>query len=232
MTLIEHLIEFRARLIKCLLAIGGGMILSFAWAEPWLFRVALAPLKGRDLIYLGLGEAFSIHLTLAFQIGCFIAAPVIACQVWAFVSPGLYPNERRAAMRLAIVSFLLFAAGLGFGYFIILPIIVEFFLSFEVEGLQYGGAIGPYLSLTIGILLSAGIVFQLPLLMLGLLKSGLVTRETLARQRRRWILGIVVVSAALTPTGDAATLALFSIPIWLLFEMTLLLAHMTKSRSS
>jgi sec-independent protein translocase protein TatC len=231
MTLLDHLIEFRARLIKCLLAVGLAMIVSFIWAEPWIFRLAIAPLRGRELMYLGLGEAFSVHLMLAFQIGCILAAPMIAYQVWAFIAPGLYANERRIAVKLAGISLLLFAAGLAFGYYLILPVIVEFFLSFEVDGLQYGGAIEPYLRLVAGLLLSAGIVFQLPLLLLGLIKSGLVTRDSLVRQRRYWILGIVTVSAALTPTGDAATLALFSIPIWLLFELTLLLARLSAAPS-
>jgi sec-independent protein translocase protein TatC len=231
MTLLDHLIEFRARLIKCLLAVGLAMIVSFIWAEPWIFRLAIAPLRGRELMYLGLGEAFSVHLTLAFLIGCILAAPIIAYQVWAFIAPGLYANERRIVVKLAAISLLLFAAGLAFGYYLILPIIVEFFLSFEVDGLQYGGAIEPYLRLVAGLLLSAGIVFQLPLLLLGLIKSGIVTRDSLARQRRYWILGIVTVSAALTPTGDAATLALFAIPIWLLFELTLLLARLSSAPS-
>lgn len=225
MTFLDHLIEFRARLIKCLFAVGLAMIVALIWAEPWVFRLALAPLRGRELMYLGLGEAFAARLALAFQVGCILAAPIIAYQIWAFVAPGLHANERRIAVKLAGISLILFAAGLAFGYFLILPVIVAFFLSFEIEGLRYGGALEPYLRLVAGLLLSAGIVFQLPLLLLGLIQSGLVTRKSLARQRRYWILGIVTVSAVLTPTGDAATLALFAIPIWLLFELTLLLAR-------
>jgi len=226
MSILVHLIELRNRIIKSLIALGIGMAISFFWLEPIVFRAALLPLGKRELLYLGLGEAFSVHLTFAFYLGIVIAVPIIAYQVWAFVAPGLYPKEKSFAFRASFLSVILFATGAAFGYFFLLPTVVKFFLSFEADGLRYGGALEPYLSLVSGIVLGAGIAFQLPLLLLGLMKAGIVSREAIASRRRYWMFVIIIAGAILTPTGDAATLAVFCLPLWLLFEITLFIAKL------
>lgn len=203
------------------------MIVSIAFIERWAFSLALAPLGKRDLMFLGLGEAFVTHFSFSLYLGFFLALPVVAYQIWAFVAPGLYPAERRAALKLAIASSVLFTLGVLFAHFFLMPAIVEFFLSFEEPGLKYGGAIGPYLRLFAGVLAGSGLSFQLPLLLLALIKSGLLSAEQLSDKRRYWILGIVVAAAFLTPTGDLVTQSLLAFPMWLLFEGALLYARFT-----
>lgn len=204
------------------------MAISFAFLERWAFELALRPLGDRPMIFLGLGEAFTTHLGFALALGFILALPIVAYQIWAFVAPGLYPNERRAAQKLALASTVLFALGAAFSYFILLPIIVIFFLSYEVGNLQYAGAIGPYLKLFSGILIGGGIAFQFPLILLAGMKSGLITSEKISGKRGYWILGIVIASALLTPTGDVVTQLVLAAPLWLLFEVAILYGRLTR----
>lgn len=220
----EHLIELRSRIIRSLLAVGMGMAISVGFLERHVFTLALKPLEGRNLMFLGLGEGFTTHLALAFALGVILALPVIAWQAWSFVAPGLYPGERRATILLAVSSTVLFATGITFAYWVLLPVVVRFFLSFEEPGLVYGGALGQYLRLVAGLVIGAGVAFQFPLVLLGLIKSGLISRRNLSKNRGYWILAIVTAAAILTPTGDIVTQLLLAIPMWLLYEAALVVS--------
>lgn len=230
MTFIEHLIELRERIIKALIAVGVAMVISFFFVEPTAFEWALKPLAGRELLFLGIADAFTIHMTFALYLGFILALPVVAYQAWAFVSPGLYPNERAIAVKLASVSTLLFLAGAAFGYFLLMPVAVKFFLSFEAPNLnlRYGGALDPYLQLFAGILIGAGLCFQMPLIMIGLMKAGILSAKTAAEQRGYWILAIAILAAVLTPTGDMMTQCLLGVPMWLLFESAIIYARIAR----
>ncbi len=227
MTFLEHLVELRSRIIKSLLAVAVGMSLSYFLFEERVFEWALLPLAGRELMYLGIAEAFTIHLLFALYLGFVIALPVVAYQAWAFVSPGLYPRERSAAVKLATVSTLLFLLGAAFGYFLLMPVAVKFFLSYESANLKYGGALEPYLKLFAGILIGSGLCFQMPLVMIGLMKAGILSARSASEQRGYWILGIAILSALLTPTGDVMTQLLLAVPMWILFESAILYMRMT-----
>ncbi len=222
---VSHLRELRLRTLVTLAAFVAALPLAAFFAEPWVFRRLLEPLGERQLLYLSLSEGFLVHWGVTWRVALVIALPVAAYQAWAFVAPGLYPRERRAAVGLAFVSILLFVAGAAFSFLAILPVAVLFFLSFESAGLRYAGAVSSYLEFAAGLILAGGFAFQVPLVMLGLMKAGLVERKTFARWRREWFLLLVVAGAALTPTGDAATLAAFCLPLWLLFESALLAAR-------
>ena len=225
----DHLIELRARLIKSILAAVFGMGISLIWLEEKAYELALRPLGDKQLMYLGLSEAFTTHLFLAMYLGLVVALPVIAYQMWSFVTPGLYPNERTAALSMSLVSTLLFIMGVAFAYFVLMPIVVMFFLGFEQPGLTYGGALGPYLRLISGILIGTGVAFQLPIVLFGLIKSGVVSVESIGKQRPYWFLGIVIAAAILTPTGDIVTQMTLAVPMYILFELALLAAKIGKA---
>lgn len=224
MTVLDHLVELRVRLIKSAVAVLVMTVLSFGWLEPIAFELARRPLGGRPLLYLGITEAFTVHLWFAFYLGLALALPIVAWQAWAFVAPGLHVHERRAVLKLTTASTGLFLAGASFGYTVLLPVVVQFFLSYEADGLAYGGALESYLKLVAGLLLGTGAAFQLPIILFGLMLSGVVTRKTLADQRGYWILAIVTAAAVLTPTSDVITQLLLAVPMWLLFEGALVAA--------
>lgn len=227
----SHLVELRERLLKSLAGIAVGVVLSIAFLERMVFDLALKPLGSRKLMYLGLAEGFTTHLFLSLIIGTILALPYVAYQIWAFVAPGLYPRERRVAVRLSFASTGLFFAGVLFAYFILMPVVVRFFLSFETDQLVYGGALGSYLKTFAGLLLGTGLAFQFPLVLLGLVRAGIVTPESLAAQRGYWILAIVTLAAVLTPTGDMMTQSLVSLPMWILFEGAVILSKGMEVRS-
>lgn len=220
----EHLIELRARIIKSLIAVCVGVVIAFMGLERLAFTAALAPLGSRKLMYLGIGEAFTTHLLFSLWLGALIAIPVIAYQMWSFVAPGLYDAERQAAVKLAACSTVLFIAGMAFGYFMMLPVVIHFFLSFESDSLIYGGALGSYLKMVAGILFGAGISFQLPLVIFGLIRSGVISADSIGHQRPYWILGITIVAAILTPT-DVLSMIMMAVPMWLLFEAGVFVAR-------
>jgi sec-independent protein translocase protein TatC len=221
----DHLIELRERIVKAAAAIGVGMAVSFFGLERMAFHAALLPLGDQKLQYLGIAEAFTTHLLFALWLGVILALPIVAYQAWAFVAPGLFPKEKKVVVVLALASTALFLAGAAFGYFVLMPVVIEFFLSFQEANLVYGGALEPYLKTFTGILLGTGVAFQLPIILIGLMKAGILERATLAAQRPYWILFIVVAAAVLTPTGDIVTQLLLAVPMWILFEGALLAAR-------
>ncbi len=227
MSILDHLTELRSRLIKSALAVAVTTVIALGWLEPLAFEWVRQPLGDRKLLYLGITEAFTVHLWFAFYLGLILALPIVAWHAWAFVAPGLHLHERRAVLKLTVASSGLFAAGAAFGYFALLPVVVQFFLSYENSGLQYGGALESYLKLVAGLLLGTGFAFQLPIVLFGLMMAGIVTRRTLSEQRGYWILAIVIAAAVLTPTSDVVTQMLLAIPMWLLFEGALFAAWMS-----
>lgn len=232
MTILDHLTELRSRIIKSLLAVIVMTGISFGWLEPIAFAWARAPLQGHKLQYMGITEAFTTHMWFAFYLGLILALPIVIYQIWAFVAPGLHLSERGAIMKLASASTALFAAGAVFGDLVLMPIVVQFFLSYQESGLEYGGSLESYFSLFAGILIGTGAAFQLPIILFGLMVSGIVTRRQLSEQRGYWVLAIVTAAAILTPTSDVITQMVLAVPMWILFESALLCAWMTGTGKS
>lgn len=225
MGILQHLEELRRRVLVSLVAWIVASVVVYAYAADAIVAFLAAPLGGRRLLFLGLAEAFWVRLKVSLWGGLALSFPVIAWHVWRFVAPGLYPSERRGVIVAALASTGLFAAGAALGYAALLPAAVGFFLSFEEPGLLYAGQVGPYLSLAVGLVLGAGIAFQVPVVVYALCRAGILTRSFVRAWRPAIIVGIFAAAAVLTPSPDAFTQILLAVPMWLLFEASILLAR-------
>jgi sec-independent protein translocase protein TatC len=238
--LLDHLIELRTRLLRCVLALALAFPLCFAFADD-IFGFLVRPLTAAfpagegKLIYTKLYEAFFVELKVSLFAAFFIAFPIIANQLWAFVAPGLYAKEKKAFLPFLIATPVLFTSGAALAYFIVMPTAFRFFLDFEGTrgGLKMEAlpGTGDYLSLVMQFVLAFGISFLLPVLLMLLNRAGIVSREQLIRSRRYVIVGIVAFAAVVTPP-DVVSQLMLAVPLLLLFEGTLLFMRFTEKREA
>jgi sec-independent protein translocase protein TatC len=224
MTIVEHLEELRRRLLISFAALGAG------GGVGWLFvdRVLdyLIRMVGVDrVVFFAPADALFIRLKIALFVGVFVAAPVVLYQLWAFIGIGLTRTERRTVLWLLPPSLGLFVLGAAFGLFVILPVGLKVLLSYQTATLQPLLAIGPTLSFIIAFVLAFGFVFQVPIVVLFLVRLGVVTPAGLAASRRYALLVIVVVAAVLTPGTDVVSQALMAVPTYLLYEISIWIAR-------
>jgi len=184
-----------------------------------------------DIVITDIGTTFFTALKASVVFGLFLTGPFVIGELWKFVSPGLYEKERRWFVYSAPLSYALFAAGGVFFYFAVQPVMIEFFLDFGRTGnlpvpVKPMIDLGGWFTLWLGMALVMGLIFQLPLLMVGAQLTGLVDARTFSAYRRHFIVGSVIAAAFLTPTGDAVTLSITMVPILVLFEAGLLLCRM------
>ena len=233
--LLEHLTELRSRLIWSVLALAGAAILCFLAAEQ-IYNVLLAPLvrvaeieRGDTnfrLIYTGPMEVFFAQLKLSLFAGIFLAFPIIAWQIYSFVAPGLYKNERHAFLPFLIAAPVLFVIGGLFVYFIMLPLIANFALSFEQVGgngiatIESQIRVSEYLSLVMALMLAFGISFQLPVIVSLLGKADLISSDTLKKGRKYALVGILAFAAFFTPP-DVISQVVLTVPVMILFEISI-----------
>ncbi|MDQ7843310.1 MAG: twin-arginine translocase subunit TatC [Armatimonadota bacterium] len=222
MTIIEHLEELRHRLLIAVAAFAVATVASFVFVEQ-ILNVLIRPV-GR-VVFLAPTEAFIVRIKVAALAGALLSLPVVLYQLWRFVAVGLTPTERRYALGLLPVSLVLFVAGATFAFFTILPVGVRFLLSYQTEALVPMISIGAYTSFATAFILAFGLVFQLPVVVLLLARLGIVTPATLAAGRRYALLGIVALSAVLTPGGDVVSQALMAVPTYLLYEASIWIAR-------
>lgn len=236
--LLDHLIELRNRLLWCVLGLVLAFGVCFYFAtEIFAFLVqplqeAFPPGQGR-LIYTQLYEAFFVEIKVGIFGAFVIAFPLIACQIWLFVAPGLYKNERGAFLPFLLATPILFTLGAALAYYIVMPLAFTFFLDYqgEVNGLDQEAlpAIGQYLSLVMRFIIIFGLAFLLPVLLLLLNRAGLVSRAQLVRGRKYIIVGVFVIAAVFTPP-DPITQLMLAVPLLLLFELTLAIIWFTDRR--
>jgi len=228
MTFTAHLEELRSRLLKCLIAVGIGFVGSYFFKEEF-FQILSRPLlkamgdKG-TMIFTGVPEPFFVYLKVALVAGIFFTAPIIIYEIWAFIAPGLYIQEKKYVVPFVFFSSLLFLVGALFAYFVVCPFGFRFLLGFAAHNIQPMLAIKEYFSFSTKLLLAFGFVFQLPLFIVFLSKAGIVTPETLSRQRKYVILLIFAVAAFLTPP-DVATQFMMAGPLLALFEIGIIMAR-------
>lgn len=232
--LIEHLLEFKKRLLLSLLVFLGASILCYFFAAD-IYAFLVRPLaevlpEHRRLIYTGLTEAFVAYLKLAVFAGFFLAFPVIAAQLYRFVAPGMYQRERRAFVPYLVAAPVLFLIGAAFVYYFIFPAAWRFFAGFETAGvagslpIQLETKVADYLSLVMHLIIAFGLSFQLPIILVLLVRSGLMSVEKLKKGRRYAIVIIVTVAAFITPPDIFSQIAL-SVPLYLLYEMSILICR-------
>lgn len=233
-TLTQHFIELRKRLLWSVVAMFAGMFVCYLFVEDiygFLVRPlanAMEPGDSQRLIYTGLTEAFFTYLKVSFFAGMFLAFPVVACQIWKFLAPGLYKNEKGAFLPFLIATPVLFFAGAALVYYFLMPMAWHFFLSFQSDGgvtalpIQLEARVGEYLDLVMLLIFAFGLCFQLPVLLVLLGRAGLVSPEQLAKGRRYAIVIAFVVAAVLTPPDILSQFAL-AVPIILLYEISILI---------
>lgn len=229
MTIIEHLEELRRRLLIAIAAFAIGTLVSFLFVES-ILRILIRPVG--QVVFLAPTEAFFVRVKVAALAGVLLSLPVMLVQVWRFVSVGLTSTERRSTISLLPFSLLLFFAGAAFAFFAILPVGVRFLLSYQTEALVPMISIGAYTSFATAFVLAFGLVFQLPVVVLFLARLGIVTPASLARGRKYALLGIVALSAVLTPGGDVLSQAMMAVPTYLLYEISIWVARAFAPRAS
>ena len=224
MTFWEHLDELRGRLWRVLLVALVAMVACFCFKQQ-LFAVVLWPKPDNmTLINVELTQQFLIHMRVALWAGIVIASPYIIYQMFAFVAPGLYAAERRVVIRAVAVGYLLFLSGVLLNYFVIFPFTVRFLGGYQVSpNVANTITLSSYISVLGVMSLVMGIVFELPVLCWLLAKVGLLKSQFMCRYRRHAVVVIVILGALITPTGDPFTLAIVSVPIWLLWEASIVI---------
>jgi sec-independent protein translocase protein TatC len=219
MTFFEHLIELRKRIINSLVSIAVGAMIGWVVAPHfvnWITRPMIKALGNahleQKLVYTHPAGYLNLLITLSIYLGLVIASPWILYQVWLFVAPALYKHERSAITGFLFSTVFLFLSGIAFGYFIMLPYILRFLISFQGPVVPLI-SINEYFDLILMILLGLGLVFELPILIFFLSLFGIVTPKFLLQNFRYAILIIAIVAAIITPTPDATTMLIFMAPM-------------------
>ena len=218
MSLVDHLQEFRKRLVIALIAVAAGSAVSYFYAAE-LVHFITAP--AGKLYYMSPGEAFFAYLRVSFFAGFLLALPVVLYQIWAFVVPALSNKERLVSLILIPASVLLFFIGVVFSYFLVLPAGIKFFMGFATEDLQPMLSLGEYLSFVISFLLPFGFIFELPLVILLLVKFGIIGSEFLTNRRKHVLVLSFVVGAVISPTPDIFSQTMIAVPIIVMYEISL-----------
>ena len=228
----DHLEELRRRLIIALVSVGFFSLLCFFFSDQ-ILEIMIIPIKHYvySLYFLSPYEAFMIKIKLSLIVGVIISSPLIFYQLWKFISPGLYISEKEKVLPLVLISTGLFLLGALFAYYGIVPFALNFFLNFQTPSLEPLISIGSYISFFLSFILIFGIVFELPVLLIGLMVLGVIKAEFLKAQRKVVIVAIFVLAAVLTPTVDLITQFLLAVPLWILFELSILVGERIEKRN-
>lgn len=239
LTFWDHLDVLRGSLIRMIAAAAVAAVVAFCLKEP-LFGLVLAPADGSFFIYrllgaepfslhlinTGLTEQFMIHMKVALMAGVLMASPYLLYVLFRFVSPALYDNERRVSVRLVGAAYVMFLVGVAVNYLLVFPLTVRFLGTYQVSpGVDNMLTVGSYVDTLLMMSLVFGIVFEIPVVSWLLARFGMLRARWMRRFRRHAVVAILIVAAVITPTADVFTLVLVALPIWLLYEFSILLVH-------
>lgn len=226
---ISHLVELRDRLIRALVVVLVIFLGLVNWARD-IYTLLAAPMlaalpEGGQMIATDVAGAFFVPMKVTMMVAFLIALPVVLYQAWAFVAPGLYAHEKKLAVPLMVASVVLFFIGMCFAYFVVFPTVFTFINAFAPEGVAVMTDIDKYLSFVLTTFLAFGITFEVPVVVIVLVRVGLVSVEKLKEIRPYIIVGAFIVGAIFTPP-DVLSQFMLAVPMWLLYELGILLAQM------
>ena len=235
MSLVEHLEELRQRIFKSLIAVVLGAIIAFIFRVQIMNFLTL-PLpkeaadvlgKGNKLVITGIGENFTVFLKISIAVGILIAIPVILYQIWAFVSPGLYPKEKKTALPFIFLGVVLFVAGIALG-FVVLQYPVQWLINFGSSNFTELITADSYFTFVAFFLLAFGIVFEIPLVLTFMAQLGLITSQSLQKRRPAAHVGMWIAATFLTPGADIYSPIILGVAMSILFELTIIFIRITK----
>lgn len=232
---LSHLEELRSRLIKSVVAVAGGFFLCYGFSDK-LFEFVSKPIKdaldkaGGHMQILHPMEGFMTDLKVSIVAGLVLALPVILYQVWKFVAPGLYAHEKRYIWPFVAAATSFFLAGASFAYWVVFPLAFPILFGYAGKGVLPMPSKESALALPLKLLLSFGIIFELPVVVFFLAKMGIVHYRMLSKNRGYALVGILIVAAFLTPTGDPFNQLLMAVPLYVLFEISIVVARVFGSK--
>ena len=234
-TLLEHLLELRSRLLKAVIAIATCTICLIPFSKKlyaWLAEPLLRHLpEGSSMIAIDVATPFLTPFKLTLMAGLVMAIPVVIYQAWAFVAPGLYNNEKHLAKPLLFSATFLFYTGCAFAYFVVFPVVFGFFTAIAPEGVEVMTDISRYLQFVLSLFFAFGIAFEVPVAIIIIVALRVVTPEKLAKARAYVFVGAFFIGMLVTPP-DAISQTLLAVPMWLLFELGILLAKVLVPESN
>jgi len=226
-TFISHLIELRDRLLRSILAVAVVFLCLFPWAGDIYALLALPMLKalpqGGQMIATDVTTPFFVPMKVTMMAAIVIALPFILYQFWAFVAPGLYANEKRLVGPLIIASTFLFLCGMAFAYFLVFPVVFGFIIGIAPQGVAVMTDIGKYMDFVLTMFVAFGITFEVPVVVVLLVKTGMVSVVQLKQVRPYAIVGAFIIGAIFTPP-DVVSQIMLAVPLWLLYELGIVVA--------
>jgi sec-independent protein translocase protein TatC len=227
-TFLSHLVELRTRLMRSIIAVVVVLLCLFPFAKE-IYALLAAPLlhtlpEGATMIATDVTGTFLVPLKVTLMAAFLIALPYVLWQAWAFVAPGLYQHEKRLAVPVIVSSVIFFMIGMAFAYFFVFPVMFKFFASYTPTGVQMMTDIDKYLSFVLAMFLAFGLTFEVPVVVIVLVRMGVVSLEKLRAIRSYVIVGAFVLGAIFTPP-DVLSQLMLAVPLWVLYELGLFLAR-------
>lgn len=230
-----HLIDLRGCLLRSITALVVLMFAAFPFAND-VYQWLAAPISeqlakdGHQLIAIGVLSPFIIQISISFLLALWVGLPYVLFELWRFVAPGLYQNEKLLILPILISSVLLFTAGMGFAYFLVFKVVFGFIASMAPEGVDWTPDIAEYLSFLVKVFVGFGLAFETPVVVYILLRTGVVSIEAMKNARPYVIVGAFVVAAVITPP-DVISQIMLAVPCWLLYELGMLLTPKPKTQN-
>lgn len=228
-TLLDHLNELRQRLIICLIAVAVGIIISFIFADK-LFQILIGPAGNINFIFIDVTEMLGTYMHVCLVAGIIVAMPVLVYQLIKFVAPALTQQEKKHVWIILPFIIVMFAGGVAFSYFILLPPAIKFLIGFGADIATPQIRIGNYVSLTGRILLATGMVFETPVITTFLARLGVISSKWMSAQRKWAIIAAFILGAIITPTIDPVNQTLVALPLIVLYELSIWLAKIFEKR--